>query len=142
IRFHPLAPGGTSLATDADFIPARVADSVAPAGGVGRFTPVALNKILAGKAVAVNPFISEIDEGMGGGSTPQDLETMFQLIYLRFTQPRADQAAFAAMAGQARSLLANQQNSPEVVFNQTIAAALSGNHPRRAPETPATVQKW
>ena len=49
-----------------------------------------LDKILSGKAVAVSPFISEINEGMGGGSTPQDLETMFQLIYLRFTQPRAE----------------------------------------------------
>ena len=101
-----------------------------------------LDKILAGKAVAVTPFIDEIDEGMGGGSTPQDLETMFQLIYLRFTQPRADPTAFAAMASQARGLLANQMASPDVVFNQAIDAALSRNSPRRQPETPATVDQW
>ena len=79
ILFRAEAPGGTSLASDADFIPARVADSVVPAGGVGRFSAVMLDKILTGKAAAVRPFIDEIDEGMGGGSTPQDLETMFQL---------------------------------------------------------------
>ncbi len=79
---------------------------------------------------------------MGGGSTPQDLETMFQLLYLRFTQPRADPTAFAAMASQARALLANQLASPDVVFNQTIDAALSRNSPRRQPETPATVDQW
>ena len=33
---------------------------------------------------------------------------MFQLLYLRFTQPRADPTAFAAMSSQAKALLANQ----------------------------------
>jgi len=142
ILFRASAPGGTSLASDADFIPARVAEHVIPAGGVGRFSTVMLEKILTGKAVAVTPFIDEIDEGMGGGSTPQDLETMFQLLYLRFTQPRADSTAFAALASQARGLLANRMASPDVVFDQAIGATLSRNSPRRQPETPATVDQW
>ena len=36
ILFRAFAPGGTSLASDADFIPARTADDVVPAGGVGQ----------------------------------------------------------------------------------------------------------
>jgi zinc protease len=142
ILFQAFAPGGTSLASDADFVPARVAGDVVPAGGVGRFSGVTLDKILSSKAVAVVPFINELEEGMGGGSTPQDLETMFQLLHLRFTQPRADATAFAAVASQERALLANQMASPEVVFNQAILAALSGNSPRLRPQTPATVDQW
>jgi len=142
ILFRAFAPGGTSLADDADFIPARVADMVVPAGGVGRFSDAMLGRMLAGKAVVVRPFIDELDQGMRGGSTPQDLETLFQLIYLRFTRPRADPAAFAAVASQARGLLANQLASPDVVFEQAIAAALSRNSPWRQPETPATVDQW
>jgi zinc protease len=142
ILFRAVAPGGTSLASDADFVPARVADAVVAVGGAGQFSDVMLDRILNGKAVAVQPFIDELNQGMGGGSTPQDLEALFQILYLRFTQPRADPAAFAAMAGQARSLLANQQASPDVVFNQTVDAALSRNHPRRRPDTPATVDQW
>jgi zinc protease len=142
ILFRASAPGGTSLASDADFIPARVADDAASAGGVGRFSDVMLDRMLSGKAVAVTPFMGEISHGIAGGSTPQDLETMFQLLYLRFTQPRADPAAFAALASQARGLLANRLASPDVVFDQTIDAALSNNNPRRQPETPATVEKW
>jgi zinc protease len=142
ILFRATAPGGTSLASDADFISARAAEHVIPAGGVGRFSTVTLEKILTGKAVAVSPFIGELEEGMGGGSTPQDLETMFQLLYLRFTQPRADPTAFAAMASQARGLLANRMASPDVVFDQAIGATLSRNSPRRQPETPATVDRW
>ena len=142
VLFRASAPGGTSLASDADFIPARVADTVVPAGGAGRFSAVQLDKLLAGKAAVVTPFINEIDEGMGGGSTPQDLETMFQLIYLRFTQPRADPTAFNAVASQAKALLANRMASPDVVFDQTLGAVLSGNSPRRQPETPETVERW
>jgi zinc protease len=142
ILFRAVAPGGTSLASDADFIAARVAAALVSAGGAGRFSAVTLDKILTGKAVGVTPFINEINQGFWGGSTPSDLETMFQLLYLRFTQPRADLTAAGAMAAQAKALLANQTASPDVVFDQAIDAVLSRNSPRRQPETPATVDGW
>jgi zinc protease len=142
ILFRAVAPGGTSLASDADFRSATVADELIAAGGVGQFNAVALDRLLAGKAVEVRPFINEIDQGLAGGATPQDLETMFQLIYLRFTQPRADPTAFAALKSQALGLLANQAASPDVVFDQAIEATLSQKNPRRNPETPATVAQW
>ena len=142
VLFRASAPGGTSLASDADIVSARIADGVVTAGGVGQFSGVVLDRMLSGKAIAVRPFIDDVDQGMDGGSTPQDLETMFQLLYLRFTQPRADPNAFAAMASQARGLLANQMASPEVVFRQTLDTALTQNHKRRQPQTPATVDQW
>ena len=142
ILFRAMAPGGTSLASDADLIPARVADEVIAAGGVGRHSAVMLDRILAGQAARVTPFINETHQGMRGGSTPQDLETMFQLLYLRFKQPRADPAVFASMASQAKALLANRMASPDVVFNQTLDAILTRNSPRRQPETPDTVDQW
>jgi len=142
ILFRAIAPGGTSLATDEEFPSARVADDVIPAGGVAGFTSVVLDKALAGKAVVVRPYINEVQQGMAGGSTPQDLETLFQLLYLRFTQPRADPVAFASLRAQALGLLANQAASPDVVFAQTIDATLSGGHVRRAPETPESVAQW
>jgi zinc protease len=142
ILFRATAPGGFSLADDANFIPARVSDDVIYAGGAGRYSAVMLDKLMTGKAVVVRPFVTELTEGMSGGSTPQDLESFFQLLYLRFTEPRADPNAFAAMAAQAKGLLANQLASPDVVFNQAVDAALSRNNPRRRPETPATVDQW
>ena len=142
ILFRAAAPGGTSLASDAEFIAARAADYVIPAGGVGQFNAGTLDKILVGKAIAVAPFIGEIDEGMSGGSTPQDLEAMFQLLYLRFTQPRADATAFAALVAQTRGLLANRAASPDVAFSQALDSALGQGSLRRQPETPATVGQW
>src|SRR5947208_1760216 len=43
ILFRAVAPGGTSLASDDEFIYARVADEVIAAGGAGRFNAVALD---------------------------------------------------------------------------------------------------
>jgi zinc protease len=142
ILFRAAAPGGTSLASDDEFLSARAADDVIRAGGVGRFNAVALDRVLNGKAVGVQPFITDVSQGIRGGATPQDLETMFQLLYLRFTEPRADPAAFAAMKSQAQALLANQMASPEAVFDQALNAALTGGSPRQQPETPETVARW
>ena len=67
---------------------------------------------------------------------------MFQLLYLRFTRPRADPTAFAAFAAQIKGLLENRAASPDVAFDQTMDALLTGNHPRRQPDTPETVARW
>ena len=91
-----------------------------------------LDKLLTGKALAVRPFITEIREGMRGGSAPRDLETMFQLIYLRFTAPRADPTAFAAMKAQALAMLANQTASPDVAL-QSGARLCAERQPSAAP---------
>ena len=142
ILFRAVAPGGTSLASDDTFPSARVADDVVPAGGVGTLSEVVLDKLLSSRALAVRPYISEIRHGMEGGSAPQDLETMFQLLYMRFTQPRADPAAFAAMKAQSSALLANQMASPDAVYGQALDAVFNGNNPRRQPQTPETVAQW
>ncbi len=64
---------------------------------------------------------------------------MFQLIYLTFTQPRADAEAFRAMTGQLTAGLANRQAQPDTAFEDTLTAALTQNHLRAQPMTPALV---
>ncbi|HEY6659729.1 MAG TPA: pitrilysin family protein, partial [Pyrinomonadaceae bacterium] len=98
ILFRAASPGGTSLASDADYIPASTASQVITAGGIAKFSAIDLGKMLTGKVASATPFIGELEEGLSGSSSRKDLETMFQLIYLRFTQPRADANAFAVQS--------------------------------------------
>ena len=142
IVLRAFAPGGTSVASDADFVPARVADTVIAEGGVGHFSAPQLDRMLRSKFAGVTPYIDEYDQGVTGRAAPQDLETMFQLVYLRFTQPRADPNAFAAALAQAKALVANQTASPEFVFNKTVDSLLDSDNPRRQPETAASIEKW
>jgi zinc protease len=133
ILFRAFAFGGTSLASDKDFVAAETAASVVGLGGVGRLSSLDLEHQLAGKVARVDPFISATSEGLAGGSSKRDVETLMQLIYLRFTAPRADPAAFATVQTQLRTLLANQQSRPETALGRAVTAALTQNHPRAQP---------
>lgn len=142
ILFEASSPGGTSLASDADYIPARTATQVIVGGGLAKFSSIDLGKMLTGKIASANPFISELEEGLSGSSSRKDLETLFQLIYLRFTQPRVDTNTFAAQQTQARTLLANQSVIPEFALFETLNAVRFQNHPRRRMLNAASVDQW
>ena len=142
ILFRATSPGGTSLVSDADFIPASTATQVVTAGGVSKFSAIDLTKMMTGKIASASPFIGELEEGLNGSSSRKDVETMFQLIYLRFTQPRADANAFAVQATQARTFMTNQSVVPEFAFFEALTTARFQNHPRRRMQTAATVDQW
>jgi zinc protease len=130
VVFRAFSPGGTSLASDADFVPASTAAQVISRSGLAKFSSVDLQKMLTGKVASARPFIGETEEGLQGGASRKDLETMFQLIYLTFTQPRADPAMFTVITAATKSALANQQASPEFAFAEALNDILSQKHPR------------
>ena len=136
IIFRAISPGGTSLASDADYIPAATAADVVEQGGLGAFNAIDLDKILAGTTAAVRADIGPTEQGLAGGSSNKDLETMFQLINLKFTAPRPDPVAFGVFKDRLKVALANDQSMPETVFDEALTAALTQNHPRSRPLTP------
>jgi zinc protease len=131
ILFTASSPGGTSLASDADYVPALTAAQVVGMGGVGQLSQDELQRVMAGKVVNVSASIGETSEGVSGSASPKDLETMFQMIYLRITQPRLDRPRFEAMVAQTKAAMANQTVTPAFGFNQTLNSTLYQNHPRR-----------
>lgn len=137
ILFSAYSPGGTSLASDADFMSAALASQVMQLGGLGSFSRIDLGKKLAGKAAAVGATVGETTEGLSGRSSPKDIETMFQLGYLTFTAPRLDTVVFRTFRGQAATILANRALSPEAVFQDTIQVTLAQHAFRARPLTPA-----
>jgi zinc protease len=139
--FRAFSPGGTSLAPDSLLIPARTASAVVNVGGVGAFSAIALEKALAGKSVSVWPSIGRYDESMSGSASPKDAATMFQLIYLYFTAPRADSAAFLAYQARVKAALANRSASPSAAFEDTLDVTLAQHHPRSLPPTSTTYDK-
>jgi zinc protease len=122
--------GGTSLAPDDEYVAADTAAQVIASGGLGPFSAVDLRKQLAGKVASVRPFIGGTDQGISGSASPKDLETLFQLIYLTFTQPRADEQLFQIMTSQMKSILPNQRNIPEFAFVEALQSVLTQDHPR------------
>jgi len=135
ILLRAFSPGGTSLAADEDFIPALTASQVIVAGGLGDYNAINLQKKLSGKVASVRPSISELYEGISASASPKDLETMFQLVYLTFTEPRADGDLFQALTSQMKTMYKNRSASPSAVFSDTLTKIMTQNHLRSRPPT-------
>jgi zinc protease len=133
------SPGGASLLSPTQFARAREATTLVTEGGVGAFNQIDLQKALAGKAASASPSIGELTEQMFGRGSPKDLETVFQLMYLYFTAPRADTTAVVALKQRFRAAIANRGASPDQVFDDTLSVTLSNHHPRTTPVSVATV---
>ncbi|HEU4565389.1 MAG TPA: insulinase family protein [Gemmatimonadaceae bacterium] len=139
VLFRAFSPGGTSLLPDSDFTAARSATAVVGRSGLGTMSRIELQKALAGKAASVAPVIGELEEGLAGQASPKDLETLFQLIYLNFTAPRADSAAVLALKQQQKAALENRSASPDAAFVDTLVATLTQHHPRTRPPSAARI---
>jgi zinc protease len=141
IVVQAISPGGTSLAPDDRYLSASMASGVVNASGVGAFSAVDLQKMLAGKAVNLGPSVGATEEGLFGTGSPKDLETLLQLAYLYVTAPRLDTAAFAAFRSRLVTFAENRGRSPEVVFGDTLQVTMSRGHPRAAPITPDRIRQ-
>ena len=141
VFFRAISPGGASLVADADYVAAATSGQVVSAGGLAGFDAVALDKVLAGKVATVLPFFEESFEGLAGGGSARDLETLLQLVYLRFTKPRADATAFGVMMEQVKSLAANRGSDPDTFFEDTVSAVVWQNHFRKRPLSAELIQE-
>jgi zinc protease len=130
------SPGGTSLLPDSDRVAALTASAVVQLGGLGGLSAVELRKRLAGKMAGVGASIGELHEGLSGAASARDIETLFQLVHLKFTAPRVDSAAFVAYREQARASLENRAASPEAAFADSLRVLLSQHHPRAQAPAP------
>ncbi len=135
ILFRATSAGGISLAPDRDLVSANTADQVIPAGGLGTFSAVDLEKKLAGKAVTIRPSIDELDEGLSATASAKDAGTLFELVYLTFTAPRPDPVVFDVLKSQIKTYLENRTKSPETVFSDTLRTTLQRDQPRFRPMT-------
>ena len=141
VLFRAYSPGGTSLVEDADFVAASTAAEVVREGGVARFDLVELRKKLAGKVAYVYPWIDDLQEGISGSASPQDLQTMFELIYASVTAPRRDSTAFAAYRTRTKAFLENRSARPETAFRDTLTLTMAQYHPRARPMSLETLEE-
>lgn len=135
------SPGGASLVSDADFPSSMVATLAIERGGAGNFDAIELQKKLVGKQAVASPVIDNLTEGFGGRASPKDIETLFQLVYMKFAMPRRDSSAFEAFRAQIGPFFANRANNPEAVFGDTVVVTMAEHHPRAQPVNNALLEK-
>ena len=141
ISFRGFSFGGLSLISDNDWAATRSIGSMISMSGVGAFDRTALGKMLTGKRASVMPSIGDINQTISGDCSPKDLETMLQLIYLYFTEPRFEQADFDITVERLRNSLRNQSAEPTTALRDTLNNLMGNYHFRSKAMTEADLDK-
>lgn len=130
VLFSAFSRGGHSVYGDEDHFTALNTDGLVKESGVAEYSNTDIRKILAGKTVFVAPSISYETETISGQTKSSDLESMFQLIYLYFTDPRVDSGAFLSYISKRKDLFENLAKDPQNYFFDKYYRILAQNHPR------------
>ncbi len=129
ILFNASSRGGYSLFDREDLISTKVVSDVLSIGGLGNFSATDLRKVLSGKNVSVRSNVGVASEAVSGSSTPRDIETFMQLVYLNFTNIRKDDDAFQAFKSRMEAQLKNLNANPMSAFSDSLQKILYNNNP-------------
>ena len=125
------ARGGQSLYGEQDWANISLVAVASAVSGLGEFSSTELEKALAGKQADINYSMNEYTDVLSGRSTVKDLETLFQLTYLAFTDVRKDEKRYNQIMGMIETQLKNQSLQSEAVFSDSVSYTL-GNYDWRS----------
>lgn len=122
--------GGENMLPLEDLPNADLFEMVMSSTGLGAFTEIELQKKLAGKQVSLSPSIDMLTDRLDGESTPKDLRTLFEMIYLRFCEPSTDEEGYANTIATLKAMLTNVIRDPSTAFSDSLQRTLYGNNER------------
>ncbi len=131
-----ISNGGSSKVNNDKVASAMMLNQFIGAFGVGEYDATALKKALTGKKVSLNVGLSDLNETFTGSATPKDFETMMQLLYLQFENPRFDKEAYEALLGRYKAYLANMANNPQKIMSDSLSLIMTCKNPRTKLMTP------
>ena len=132
--------GGSSLYGEKDWANCEVFEGVIEYSGLGGFNNMELKKALAGKRVSISQRIATDMDYVTGSSNVKDLETLFQLIYLQFTDVTKDEKNYNSLLNILDISLKNKDLDPENVFNDTLNYITNNYNWRSKPFTVEDIQ--
>ncbi|MDR1474499.1 MAG: insulinase family protein [Endomicrobium sp.] len=142
IVMDALAKGGTLDASQKDVVSARLAGDMFNVSGVGKYSNDELSKKLADKQVSLCFNISNFTHSFSGYSANEDIKTLFELLYLDFTQPRLNSTVVKAYISKYKSLLKNEEQNPQNVFFKDFEKLIYDNDPYFKPLEFSDIDKF
>lgn len=114
--------GGISNVVPDDLYSLKIMGSVAGESGLGDFSATELRKVLTGKRASANVYLSQTRTEANGNSSAKidDIETMLQLLNLKFTAPRFDTDAFNNVISRTKNQLQNYYKEPGNILGDSI----------------------
>lgn len=128
VKLQAISDGGKSLIDPTDFASNEFVGSVVQMSGLGEFSSTDLPKLLAGKTANSSFSIGDITESVSGSSNTKDVETMLQLVNLRFTHPRFDESSYKVLMQQLDSYLISKRADIRSKISDSLTVTLYGNN--------------
>lgn len=122
--------GGYSVLPNNQMANAKFFGSFIGSYGLSEFSSMDLGKLLDGKNTSVSTKLGELSESVSGSTMPKDIETMFQLVYLKFTAPRFDEKMYKSKYSRLKSYAESYGNDVDHAFKDSITLIMSDHHPR------------
>ena len=129
VQLQAWAKGGQSLYGEKDYTNVKVFNEVIGMSGLGNFSSNELQKALAGKKCNANASIDLTRQYVTANSTPKDLETMFQMVYLYFTAVNKDEKQFQNLMSLYETQLKNKHLQPQAVFADSLVLTMNSHNP-------------
>lgn len=135
------ANGGTALYGKEDYANIKLVDNLCGISALGNFTMNELGKALAGKNCNTGFSMSGSKTSIAGSTTPKDIETFLQLVYLQFTDVRKDMQSYEQLMTSLKQALPNRGLKPESAFSDSLRAELNSHSLRSKPLELADLDK-
>ncbi|MDR1324932.1 MAG: insulinase family protein [Treponema sp.] len=135
------ARGGITSAAVEQSVSVRLSSELLNASGMGPYTRQELLKKLAGKQVSISFNNSVWTRTVNGSASTNDLKTLFELLYLGFTQPRIDADIMAVVLEQYRAALSQHTEVPLAYYSDEVNRILVDNDPHLMPLTVADLTR-
>jgi zinc protease len=130
VNLSAVSYGGQSLVKVEDLPSTMLLGNVIQMSGLGDFSAIDLPKVLAGKKANSTASVGSIDETVSGSSSTKDVETMMQLVNLRFTKPRFDETSYNVLMQQVDAFLIRKSEQIQSKMQDSVTTILYGkNHP-------------
>ncbi|MDE5632846.1 MAG: insulinase family protein, partial [Muribaculaceae bacterium] len=130
VLVRAVSPGGFSMS----YNPAKkglykMCDDILAVSGFGGHSSSDLRKLLAGHNVKSAVKIGNTAEELIAITTPSDLETALQLLYIKATAINRDDNAFGALMATTRSNLERPSKTATIAMGDSIHSIVYNRHP-------------
>ena len=131
VQIRMVAQAGISALSDEDYNTGKYLSLVTSQMGISKFSATELRKQLSGKSASTAVAPDDYTTSVIGSGSPKDIETILQLLYLRFTDPRFNEDDFNTVLGQYISYVENIKSNPDYTASSEQLKTLYNNNPRR-----------
>ena len=133
--------GGYSILKGDKLTQSKNATVIIDKSAPGKWTITELEKIMTSKQASVDISIERFGEKIVASCNTVDIETMFELLYAKITEPKVDKLVLKNIKNILSNNIRQAENNPQYLFMKDIAKEYYYDNPELLPNTISEIEK-